>query len=135
MRKPETLQWLQNLQGVDALAILTDSDLISHKNGHALYYDSLEALENDCIIISSEPEYFLENLKSVSRPLLSVLTVGAPKPQAHTRALLSDSSPVRRLSGSAHCYSNSDRSSGFVGHRLSQNTPDIRSKTKRQRRS
>jgi hypothetical protein len=65
MPKPESQQWLQNLQGVDALAILTDSDLISHKNGHALYYDSLEALENDCIIISSEPEYFLENLKSV----------------------------------------------------------------------
>jgi len=65
MRQLQPQEWLQNLDQVDALAILTDSDLISHKNGHALYYDGVEALENDCIIISSEPDYFLDNLKSV----------------------------------------------------------------------
>ena len=65
MQQSESQQWLQNLEGVDALAILTDSDLISHKNGHSLYYEGVEALENDCIIISSEPDYFLENLKCV----------------------------------------------------------------------
>jgi hypothetical protein len=57
--------WLQNLDGIDALAILTDADLSSHKNGHALFYDGIEPLENDCIIISADPEYFLENLKNV----------------------------------------------------------------------
>jgi hypothetical protein len=57
--------WLQNLQGVDALAILTDADLLSHKNGHALYYDGVEPLENECIIISADPDHFLENLITV----------------------------------------------------------------------
>jgi hypothetical protein len=61
----QKLHWLQDLKGVDALAILTDADLLSHKNGHALYYDGVEPLQNECIIISAEPEYFLENLKSV----------------------------------------------------------------------
>lgn len=59
-------QWLQDLKGVEALAILTDADLLSHKNGHALYYDGLEPLQNECIIISADPDYFLENLKCVS---------------------------------------------------------------------
>ena len=77
MRQLQDQQWLQNLGQVDAVAILTDSDLISHKNGHALYYDGVEALENDCIIISAEPDYFLENLKTVSPFLLLILMVGA----------------------------------------------------------
>lgn len=61
-------QWLQDLEGVDALAILTDADLLSHENGHALFYDGLEPLQNQCIIISADPEYFLENLKDVNIP-------------------------------------------------------------------
>ena len=61
-------QWLQDLERVDALAILTDSDLLSHEDGHALFYDGLEALQNQCIIISADPEYFLENLKHVNSP-------------------------------------------------------------------
>ena len=63
----ESHAWLHNLAGVDALAILTDSDLLSHKNGHALFYDGVEVLENSCIIISADPDYFFENLKSVRR--------------------------------------------------------------------
>jgi len=63
---PEELpQWLQNLQGIDALAILTDADLLSHKNGHALYFDGVEPLENECVLISPDPEFFLENLVHV----------------------------------------------------------------------
>jgi hypothetical protein len=58
-------QWLQDLEGVDALAILTDADLLSHENGHALFYDGLEPLQNQCIMISADPDYFLENLKDV----------------------------------------------------------------------
>lgn len=58
-------QWLRELKGVNALAILTDSDLLAHKNGHELFYDGLDALENDCIIISADPEHFLENLTAV----------------------------------------------------------------------
>ena len=58
-------QWLQDLGGVDALAILTDADLLSHENGHALFYDGLEPLQNQCIMISADPDYFLENLKDV----------------------------------------------------------------------
>jgi hypothetical protein len=57
--------WLQDLEGVNALAILTDADLLSHENGHALFYDGLEPLLNQCIIISADPEYFLDNLKDV----------------------------------------------------------------------
>jgi len=68
--------WLRNLDGVDALAILTDSDLLSHKNGHALFFDGVESLENTCIIISADPDYFFQNLKSVkSHHLTQSLTV------------------------------------------------------------
>jgi hypothetical protein len=64
--------WLHNLDGVDALAILTDADLLSHKNGHALFYDGVESLENSCIIISADPNYFFENLKSVNKKTLGL---------------------------------------------------------------
>ena len=57
--------WLYALDGVDALAILTDADLLSHRNGHALFFDGLEPILDQCVIISSEPEYFVENLTSV----------------------------------------------------------------------
>jgi len=105
MRQLPSQQWLQNLQGVDALAILTDSDLISHKNGHALYYDGVEALENDCIIISAEPEYFLENLKDVWLSWCLILTSGTTNSQTYTRAYLSHGSDVRYLLGTDCCDS------------------------------
>jgi len=78
MAKSQT--WLHNLDGVDALAILTDSDLLSHKNGHALFYSGVEALENSCIIISADPNYFFENLKSVTYPRFghSLIILGPP---------------------------------------------------------
>jgi len=66
MPESQSQNWLKHLHGVNALAVLTDSDLLAHKNGHALFYDGVEALEHGCIIISADPEYFLENLKAVT---------------------------------------------------------------------
>jgi hypothetical protein len=63
----QSQRWLHHLEGVDALAILTDADLLSHRNGHALFYDGVEPLENDCVIISADPDFFFENLKNVLR--------------------------------------------------------------------
>ena len=58
--------WLDDLEGVDALAILTDADLLSHENGHALFFDGLEPLLDQCILISADPQYLLQNLKHVT---------------------------------------------------------------------
>ena len=61
-------KWLQNLSGVDAFAVLTDADLLSHKNALALFYDGIEPLLSQCVVISSNPDTFLENLTSVCIP-------------------------------------------------------------------
>jgi hypothetical protein len=57
--------WLDDLQGVDALAILTDADLLSHENGHSLFYDGIEPLLDQCLLISADPLYLFQNLKHV----------------------------------------------------------------------
>ena len=58
--------WLDDLEGVDALAVLTDADLLSHENGHALFFDGIEPLLDQCILISADPQYLLQNLKYVT---------------------------------------------------------------------
>jgi hypothetical protein len=59
--------WLDDLQGVDALAILTDADLLSHENGHSLFYDGIAPLLDQCLLISADPLYLFQNLKHVKQ--------------------------------------------------------------------
>jgi hypothetical protein len=98
--------WLHNLDGVDALAILTDADLLLHKNGHALFYDGVEALENECAIISANPEYFLENLINVRLSSI-LLTLGFTNAQTHSCTHMSYVASLRSFTRPNHHHSNS----------------------------
>ena len=86
--------WLDDLQGVDTLAILTDADLLSHKNGHSLFYDGIEPLVDQCILISADPQYLLQNLKHVTPSSEFYLNFKALETKKHTLAHTCPTSPL-----------------------------------------
>jgi hypothetical protein len=128
MHESQPHSWLQNLNGVDALAILTDADLLSHKNGHALFYDGVEALENECAIISADPDYFFENLVNVPLPSI-LLTVGSSNAQTHSCIHMSYVASLRWFTRTNHHHTNSRGSSRSRRVRDLHHPSDLRSET------